>query len=275
VQRSGRWGVGELNDRSGDPAPGVRAIVIAGGRELVSAQVALLERFAAVALQHQRRGPPDVDFGYYRARLSPIRERCLAPKFIVSGCLSMMRVRRRPGFASAARRCQRRVRQWVFWKITARRALQQIEAVLALVFEATENFGVWLRAGWIDVNPKEQRAKRAAFQFQNAPRGVTDGLKLAKLGPLLDFVIASRWASRWQRVKNGPHRRLLQFCCRTAILETASELGGTTMAQAIDGDATFVTALATSVLAIVAVLALVIASWQIRVTRKVTAMSIW
>ena len=47
------------------------------------------------------------------------------------------------------------------------------------------------------------------------------------------------------------------------------------MAQAIDGDATFVTALATSVLAIVAVLALVIASWQIRVTRKVTAMSIW
>jgi hypothetical protein len=65
VQRSGRRGVGELNDRGGDPAPGVGAIVIAGGRELVNAQVALLERFLTVALEHQSGSSPDVDFGYH------------------------------------------------------------------------------------------------------------------------------------------------------------------------------------------------------------------
>jgi hypothetical protein len=39
--------------------------VIAGSRELVNAQVALLERFAAVALQHQGGGTPDIDLGYH------------------------------------------------------------------------------------------------------------------------------------------------------------------------------------------------------------------
>jgi hypothetical protein len=34
-------------------------------------------------------------------------------------------------------------------------------------------------------------AKRVTFQFQNAARGVVDALKLAKLGPLPDFIVAS------------------------------------------------------------------------------------
>jgi hypothetical protein len=34
VQRSGRCRVGELLNRGGDPAPGVRTIMIAVGREL-------------------------------------------------------------------------------------------------------------------------------------------------------------------------------------------------------------------------------------------------
>ena len=65
VQRSGRCGVGELNDRAGDPAPGVSAVVIAGGCELIDAPVALLERFVAIALQHQGGGTPDIDLGYH------------------------------------------------------------------------------------------------------------------------------------------------------------------------------------------------------------------
>jgi hypothetical protein len=39
VQRSGRTVVGELDNGCGDPAPGVRAVVIAGGRELVRLQL--------------------------------------------------------------------------------------------------------------------------------------------------------------------------------------------------------------------------------------------
>jgi hypothetical protein len=63
VERSGRCRVGELLNRRGDPAPGVRAVVIAVGRELVGPRGALLERFIAVALQHQGRGTPDIDLG--------------------------------------------------------------------------------------------------------------------------------------------------------------------------------------------------------------------
>jgi hypothetical protein len=44
VQRSG-WGVVRELDDGGDPAPSVRAVVIAGGRELVNARTAFLERF--------------------------------------------------------------------------------------------------------------------------------------------------------------------------------------------------------------------------------------
>jgi hypothetical protein len=44
--------------------------VIASGRELVNAQVALLERFIAVALEHQGGSSPDVDLGYHLATAS-------------------------------------------------------------------------------------------------------------------------------------------------------------------------------------------------------------
>jgi len=52
VQRSRRYGVDELLNGGGDPAPGISAVVIAIGRELVGASGALLEGFLAVALQH-------------------------------------------------------------------------------------------------------------------------------------------------------------------------------------------------------------------------------
>src|SRR5258707_8301062 len=49
-----RWCfVRELHDGIGNPAPGRRAVVIAVGRELVGADGSLLERFLAVALEHQ------------------------------------------------------------------------------------------------------------------------------------------------------------------------------------------------------------------------------
>jgi hypothetical protein len=55
-----RWCfVRELHDGIGNPAPGRRAVVIAVGRELVGADGSLLERFLAVALEHQVGGAPD------------------------------------------------------------------------------------------------------------------------------------------------------------------------------------------------------------------------
>jgi hypothetical protein len=70
---SGRRGVGELNDSGRDPAPGIGAIVIAGGCELVDAPVALLERFVAVTLQHQGGGTPDIDLGYHGGKIARLR----------------------------------------------------------------------------------------------------------------------------------------------------------------------------------------------------------
>ena len=79
MQRSGRYGVGELHDGVGD---GVRAPgVIVSGRELVSARAAFLERFLAVALQHQVGSAPDIDLGYHPGKIAGLRSRnVLTPK---------------------------------------------------------------------------------------------------------------------------------------------------------------------------------------------------
>ena len=69
VNRAGRYVVGELHYGIGNPAPRRRAIAIAVGRELVGARDALLERFLAVALEHQIGGAPDIDFGYHAGKL--------------------------------------------------------------------------------------------------------------------------------------------------------------------------------------------------------------
>ena len=73
MKRSGRRSVGELLDGGGNPAPGVSAVVIAGGREVIDAPVALLERFVAIALQHQGGGTPDIDLGYHGAKTAHLR----------------------------------------------------------------------------------------------------------------------------------------------------------------------------------------------------------
>ena len=73
MQRSGRRGVGELLDGGGDPAPGVRACVIAIRRELAGARYALLERLISVALQHQGSGTPDIDLGYHGGKIARLR----------------------------------------------------------------------------------------------------------------------------------------------------------------------------------------------------------
>jgi len=55
-------------DDGGDPALSVRAIVIAGGLELVDAAGAFLERFvAAVGVEHQIGSAPDMDLRYHSA----------------------------------------------------------------------------------------------------------------------------------------------------------------------------------------------------------------
>jgi len=76
VKRSGRRRVGELNDRRSDPAPGIRTVLIALSRELAGPRGALFERFvAAVALQHQGGGTPDIDLGYHAGKIAHLRSR--------------------------------------------------------------------------------------------------------------------------------------------------------------------------------------------------------
>jgi hypothetical protein len=65
VRRSGRNRIGELLDSSGDPAPGIGTVVIAGECKLVGASGAFLKRSLAVALEDELRRPPNVDLGYH------------------------------------------------------------------------------------------------------------------------------------------------------------------------------------------------------------------
>ena len=73
VDGSWRRRVGKLLDGGGDPAPGVRAGVIAIRRELIGARDALLERLISVALQHQGGGTPDIDLGYHGGKIARLR----------------------------------------------------------------------------------------------------------------------------------------------------------------------------------------------------------
>jgi hypothetical protein len=63
VQRSGRCGVGELNDRAGDPAPSVSAVVIAGAPRRAGRFARALCRHTASASRWRR--------ARYRSRVSP------------------------------------------------------------------------------------------------------------------------------------------------------------------------------------------------------------
>jgi hypothetical protein len=69
VHRAGRGLVLELSDGRHDPAPGYRAVIFAGERELVSPRGAFLERLVTLALEHQLRRSPDVDFGDHREKV--------------------------------------------------------------------------------------------------------------------------------------------------------------------------------------------------------------
>ena len=68
VYRPWRCVVRELLDGIGGPAPGRRAVVIAVGRQFVGPRGAFLERFVAIALEHELRGSPNVDLGYHSAK---------------------------------------------------------------------------------------------------------------------------------------------------------------------------------------------------------------
>jgi hypothetical protein len=75
MQWSGWFVVRELNDGGGDPAPGIRTLVIAGGSELVDARAAFLKRFVAVALHHQIGCSPDIDLGYHSEKIAGLPSR--------------------------------------------------------------------------------------------------------------------------------------------------------------------------------------------------------
>ena len=64
-----RGGIRELGDGGSDPAPHDRPVIVAGGHELVGSGGAFLERLVAIALEHQLRGPPDVDLRDYALKL--------------------------------------------------------------------------------------------------------------------------------------------------------------------------------------------------------------
>ena len=61
MNRAGRGLVGELGHRRRDAAPRRRAVAVAGGRQLMGARGAFLERPIAVTLEHELRRPPNVD----------------------------------------------------------------------------------------------------------------------------------------------------------------------------------------------------------------------
>jgi hypothetical protein len=65
----------ESLDGTGDPTPGRGAIVIAAGREFVSARAAFRERLFAVALEHQIGCTPDIDLGYHARKIARLRSR--------------------------------------------------------------------------------------------------------------------------------------------------------------------------------------------------------
>ena len=69
VDRAGRDLVGELDDGVHDPAPCGRAVVVAGGHELVSSSGAFLERLVAIAPEYQLRRPPNVDLRDHTLKL--------------------------------------------------------------------------------------------------------------------------------------------------------------------------------------------------------------
>jgi hypothetical protein len=77
VQRSGWCVIRELNDAGGDPASGIRTLVIAGGSELVNVRAAFLKSFVAVALHHQIGSSPDIDLGYHAQKIAGLPSRNL------------------------------------------------------------------------------------------------------------------------------------------------------------------------------------------------------
>jgi hypothetical protein len=64
-----------LADGDDDPAPHGGAVVILRGEQLIRRARRFPQCFLSVALEHQGRGSPDVDFGYHSPRLSLIGER--------------------------------------------------------------------------------------------------------------------------------------------------------------------------------------------------------
>src|SRR6516225_3099566 len=70
MDRAGRGLIGELPNGIRDPAPGHHAVIIPGGRELVGASGAFLERLVAVPLQHELRRSPNIDLGYHAAKVA-------------------------------------------------------------------------------------------------------------------------------------------------------------------------------------------------------------
>jgi hypothetical protein len=74
VRRARRGLVGVLQDGVHDPAPGRRALSVAGGRELIiSSSGAFRLGLLAVALEHQLRRPPNVDLGYHTGKAARSR----------------------------------------------------------------------------------------------------------------------------------------------------------------------------------------------------------
>ena len=73
VKRSGRDLVRELLNRSRNSAPDCCTVVIAGSGELIRADRTFVERFVAVALEHQVGGAPDIDLGYHTDKIASLR----------------------------------------------------------------------------------------------------------------------------------------------------------------------------------------------------------
>jgi hypothetical protein len=139
----------ELYDRIPDPAPDRYAVVIVGGRELIGARFAFLERLLTIALEHQVGGAPDIDLGYHAAKTAPLQEfnttDCIACKDACQGGRKMARV------------------------LTAEDVVRRIAAECAFVDERG-GVGIRLEPAAAIVRQYGEQFRRAARRRQRTPK---------------------------------------------------------------------------------------------------------
>jgi hypothetical protein len=151
--------------------------VIATGGKLVSARAALLERFLAVARQHQTGGAPDIDLGYHAGKL----QACGRETINTNNCMAWKPACQGGGYMAAI--------------LTAEDVVRRIVAECAYV---DERGGVGIR-----LEPPAAIVRQYGEQFR-APRSAGASVGETVAAALIGFVSHLTFATR------NPLNRLAQ-----------------------------------------------------------------